>query len=73
MFAVPRMWEVLRTIGGHALRGLAALEPRGWNRHAQRNAALAAVLTREWRYEVEDLGWPAADLNAPTRVRASGG
>ncbi|WP_042424104.1 hypothetical protein [Streptacidiphilus anmyonensis] len=54
MFALPGAWEVLRAVGAHAVRGLAALEPRGWNRQAQRNAAAAAAASRAWRLDAED-------------------
>ncbi|WP_042364570.1 hypothetical protein [Streptacidiphilus neutrinimicus] len=57
MFALPGTRQVLRAIGAHAVRGLAAVEPRGWNRQAQRNAAAAAASARAWRLEAEEADW----------------
>jgi hypothetical protein len=81
MFALPVAWQVVRTIGVHAARGLAAVEPRSWNRRAQRNAASAAASSRAWRLEAEDVEpWGAsrfaADPARPgrsARVRATRG
>jgi hypothetical protein len=78
MFALPGPWHVLRTIGVHAARGLAAVEPRGWNRQAQRNAASAAASSRAWRLDRADADdWTAlrvvvsAEPADPARVRVT--
>ncbi|WP_042380496.1 hypothetical protein [Streptacidiphilus melanogenes] len=78
MLALPGTWQVLRAIGAHAVRGLAAVEPRGWNRQAQRNAAAAAASARAWRLEAEEAEqWALLRLavaDAPTaQARATRG
>jgi GAF domain-containing protein len=72
MLALPGTWEVLRAIGTHAARGLAAVEPRRWNRQAQRNAASAAAASRAWRLDAQDADhWYAwrhtAETGTPAR------
>lgn len=47
-------WDVLRAIGDQLVRALAAVEPRGLNRNAQRNAAAAAALAHRRRLEAEE-------------------
>ncbi|MEY9844205.1 hypothetical protein [Streptacidiphilus sp. MAP5-3] len=51
MFTLTGTWDLVRTIGRHTVRGLAALEPRGLNRRAQQNAARAAAWTSAQRRE----------------------
>ncbi|MEY9875145.1 hypothetical protein ABH931_004646 [Streptacidiphilus sp. MAP12-33] len=66
MLAWTGTWDLLRAIGERAVRGLAAVEPSGVRRQAQRNAGWAAAEVSARRREVQQVeAWIAS--------RAAGG
>jgi hypothetical protein len=61
MFALDGPWNVLRSIAGHAVRVLAALEHEGLLRQACRNAAEAAAVASAERREADEADRWVAD------------